>query len=96
MPRYSSQEARSVRSATPIAAQDFVEIKRPIGICLKKPFKPRDDRIMASATSAGVCVDCIGDAPEHDVHELILQRAKHLRQLQNIGSVVCELSDRPV
>jgi hypothetical protein len=39
-----------VRSATPIAAQDFVEIKRPVGICLKKLFEPRDDRIMASAT----------------------------------------------
>jgi hypothetical protein len=75
---------------------DFGEIERPVAIRLQKVFEPRDDRMCGSVMSAGLPVGRISEASDHDVSEFILQGAKHLRQFQNIGSVVCELSDGPM
>jgi len=74
---------------------DFGKIKRPVGICLQKLFEPRDDRIMPPGNGVWLS-DRIGEASDHDVHELILQCAKHLRQLQKVGSIMRELPYRPV
>src|SRR4051794_28596966 len=73
---------------------DFGEIERPVGIRLEKFFEPCDRRITTSATSAGLLVGRISEASDHNVHEFILQGAKHLWQLQNLGSVVSEFSQR--
>src|ERR1700730_6974639 len=72
------------------------QIERPVGVRFQKPFEPRHDCIMAAATRAGLYGSAFGEAPHHDMNELLFQRPKYFRQFQYIGSVVGELSDRLV
>ena len=51
---------------------DFDEIKRPVGICLQKFLKPRHDGVVTTEASARLHGGAFGEAPHHDMDELIL------------------------
>src|SRR6266566_8953881 len=70
---------------------NFGEIERPIGICLQEFLKPCDDDVVTTAASGRLYGSAFGKAPHHDINELILQRPKHLRQLQNVRGVMGKL-----
>ena len=70
---------------------NFGEIERPISMCLQEFLKPRDDGVVTAAASSRLYGGAFGEAPYHDMNELVLQGPKHLRQLQNVRGVMGKL-----
>src|SRR5437660_1610332 len=86
---------RSLRDADGCA--DFRQIQRPVGICGQVLLESRDDRVVAASTRCGSQANAIiCKTSDHDMDQLVFERAKHLRQLQDFGSVAGKLPNRPV
>ena len=88
---FAGDAKRSLRDAD--RGANLGEIKRPVGICLQEFLKPRDDGVVTTAAGGRLHGCAFGKAPHHDMSELVLQRPKHWRQLQNIRAAMGKLPD---
>jgi hypothetical protein len=86
-----ARRAKSALGSTDSGA-NFREIKRRAGVGLQVFLKPYHDRFVIDGSPCRFNTRGFGEAPDHDVNELLLQCSAHLRLVKEIGDVMSELS----
>ena len=55
---------------------NFCQVQWRVGVRFQKPLEPRDDRIMTSAAGGHSLGRALGQAPDHQVDQLLLHVAR--------------------
>ena len=88
----SSQAARSVRSAAPMAA-NLRQIKRRVRVRFQKFFEACDDGLVTLAAVAHCCNSAFAKASDHQVNRLLFERPNDFGQIEKLGRRFGDYSD---
>jgi hypothetical protein len=78
------------------AGADLGEIKRPVWIFRKKLREPRDDCLMAAGRRCGFRTCTFSYASHQEMRQMLFERTRRFRLIENIRRVVSKLPDHLV
>ena len=72
---------------------NFCQVQWRVGIRFQKLLEPRDDCIMAATAGGHSRGRALGQAPDHQVDQLLLQGPSHVGERKEIRSCFGELAN---